>query len=262
MNHLNSILAAAPLGLSLSLGEWLDFLRLRGRIVPSVREAVAEELCVRAARDAGLVVAAADLQRAADEFRTRQGLQSGGATNAWLAEQHLSVLDLENVLERDLLVEKFRDHLFHEQGPNYFQANRDRLVRAKVRQLLVASAGLARELLHQMEEGAAFAEVARRHSLDASRERGGDIGILCRAHLPEPLAAPIFAAAEGDIVGPILADGGYHVYRIEQHLPAEMDEPTALLIRKGVCRLVARETGQRFAEAGLVGGQQWSPLMP
>jgi parvulin-like peptidyl-prolyl isomerase len=100
---------------------------------------------------------------------------------------------------------------------------------------VVASEGLARELLQQeQEEGADFADLARRHSLAPSRDQGGDLGVVCRAALPTAVAGVAFAAKEGEVAGPLLAEGGYHLYRIEQHLPAELDGPTAALVRQEV----------------------------
>lgn len=214
----------------------LAWLHRRGRLVGLLRHAAAEELCVRAARAAGLAASSDELQRAANDFRRRQGLLSAEQTRAWLAAEQLPLEDFEAGLEEGLLVEKFKDHLLVLHGPAHFQANAAAYARASLREMVVPSEGLARELLQQLnEDGADFAELARRHSLAPSRTQGGDLGTLCRIDLPAPAADAVFAAREGQVVGPLLASGGHHLYHVERLLPPDPDCPaTRTLVRQAV----------------------------
>jgi peptidyl-prolyl cis-trans isomerase C len=223
---------AEPAAFTPSLPGLLRTLHRRGRLLPLLREAVAEEACVTAAREANLAVTEADLQCAADAFRRRHGLATADSVHAWLTHQALTKADFEAALERDLLVERFKDRLAAEQSAAHLDAHRDRFARAKLRQLVVASDGLAHELLHQArDDGADFADLARRHSLARSREQGGDLGVVCRATLAEQVATAVFAA-DGEFAGPLLAEGGYHLYQVRERLPAELDEPTAAIVRQ------------------------------
>lgn len=235
-----------------SVGRLLDLLRtihLRGRLLPMLTEAFAENTCLCAARDVGLAVSDSELQRAANDFRHRRGLTSADQTREWLVRQQLSVLDLEETMERELLIEKFKDHLAAQGAAARFDTLRDRYARVRLRELVVASEGLARELLHRLhEEGADFADLARQHSLAPSREQGGDSGVLLRAELPAPVAEAIFATSPGDTVGPILASGGYHLYHVEQFLPTERDARTQAFIRQELFDAWLRE---RLAEVKL-----------
>jgi parvulin-like peptidyl-prolyl isomerase len=208
----------------------------RGRLLPLLREAAAEEVCVRAARDAGLSVPDDELQRAADDFRQRRGLQSAAAARSWLADRQLTSTDLEEALERDLLVAKLKDHLFAQHGPARFAADRPMYERVHLRRLTALSEGAARELLLCInDEGADLAELVREHGLDAtSRATAGDLGVLSRRQLPASVATAVFAAREGDVVGPLADAQGFHLYRVEARLPAELDGATAEHVRRDV----------------------------
>lgn len=225
-----------------STADLLRTLHRRGRLLPLLNEALAEQLCVSAARDAGLVVTDDELQQAANDFRHRRGLTSADQTSAWLDRQRLSVADFETVLENDLLIQKFQAHLADREVSAHFETHRDRYARVHLRELVVGSEGLARELLQQVtEDGADFADLARRHSLAPSRDQGGDLGVVCRATLPTTLADTVFATREGDTTRPILSDAGYRIFRVEAFLSAEHDGPTRQLIGRAVFDAWLRE---------------------
>lgn len=62
---------------------------------------------------------------------------------------------------------------------------------------------------------AKFADLAREHSEDpGSSSQGGDLGAFARGSMVKPFEDAVFAAKEGDIVGPVLTDFGWHVIRI------------------------------------------------
>lgn len=222
--------------ISLTRSELLAALHRRGQLVPLLRQTLAEKISLSAARDAGLSVSSEELQRAADRFRQRNGLHQADATNAWLAEQSLTLADLEAVFECDLLIDKFRDHLFALQGTAHFEANRARYCRVRLRRLAVPSEEAAREmLLHVTEEAADLAELARQHDLDpAIRAVDGDLGTLARWQLTPSVAEAVFAAYAGQVVGPLASGLGFLLLRVEEQLAAELDGPTSRRVRQEV----------------------------
>jgi parvulin-like peptidyl-prolyl isomerase len=233
MTDLRSVVVSSG-GLSLSLRDWLVYLKQRGRLLPLLRQGAVDHVVARRAAEAGLAVTAAELQAAANAFRRRHGLTSAADTHAWLARQRLTVDDFERSLEADLLAAKFRDHLTRDHLPSHFAAYRERYARARLRQIIVASEGTARELLAQVaDEGRDFAELARAHSLDnASRPTGGSLGAVPRLALPASAADVIFRAKPGSVVGPVPTDRGFALFLVEELLPAELDEEMAALIRR------------------------------
>jgi parvulin-like peptidyl-prolyl isomerase len=228
----NSVCVASADGSELSLQDLILSQKLRRCLRPLLFDALAEKLVLDAARLADLAVGARELQEAADRFRQQHGLTSAERMQQWLATEGLTVDEFEASLERDLLVEKFRRHLAEPGLAAYFAAQHERFTRARLRQIVVASEGQARELLAQIkDEGRDFAELAREHSLDPSARTGGSLGVVLRAGLPPAAADAIFTAREGNAAGPVLTRQGFHLFLVETFLPAELDEVTVGRIR-------------------------------
>jgi parvulin-like peptidyl-prolyl isomerase len=228
LNLATCTVAGAPL----LLRDVLRSLHRRGRLLPLLKEAAAEQVLLQHAAREGLAVSDAELQQAADRFRHRHGLTGAGQTHQWLTREGLTVQDFEAGLERDLLLAKVEGHLTEPQVADRFNAHRDRYARARLRHIVVASEGTARELLAQVaDEGRDFGELARAHSLDdASRQAGGSLGTVPRSALPAAIAEAVFRARPGAVVGPVATGRGFALFLVEDLLPADLDEATAALI--------------------------------
>ena len=220
-------------GTAVTIADILRSLHLRRRLVPLLREVAAESLVLSGAGQAGLAVSDDDLQQAADSFRRRQGLVKAEQMQKWLAREGLTLDDFEASLERDLLFARFRQHWTEPRLADHFKAHRDRYARAHLRQIVVASEGLARELLAEInDDGQDFADLARKHSLHGpSRLAGGSVGVVGRHALPRPLGDAVFAARPGQVVGPLPGPDGFRVVLVEDLLPPELDAETQAVVR-------------------------------
>lgn len=216
---------------TLTLGGLLASLWRTLRLRPIVREVLAVTVVVRAARDAGLAVTADELQQAANRYRLRNGLRSAAATDAWLRDNGLTTAELQLALEEQLLAAKFQDHLLATRGEGHFADHAPRYQRVRLRVLAVPSEEAAREMLAQLADGADFAALAREHSRHASRDQGGDLGVVHRGRLETALADLVFAAEAGRVVGPVAQPAGSCLFLVEEVLPAERDAATDALIR-------------------------------
>jgi parvulin-like peptidyl-prolyl isomerase len=234
MISLDTKTAATLDGVSLSPHDLLVRLHQRRRLVPLLREAVVEQVLLLQARQAGLSVSDADLQQAADRFRHRLGLGSAEQTRQWLTREGLTVEEFEAGLECDLLVEKFKHHLAQPRLADHFVAQRDRYAQAQLRQIVVGSEEVARELLAQIiDEGCDFAALACEHSLHGpSRLAGGSLGLVPRYTLPPASAEAIFAARAGTVIGPVAGEQGFHLFLVEALAEPTLDEQTATAIRQ------------------------------
>jgi peptidyl-prolyl cis-trans isomerase SurA len=63
--------------------------------------------------------------------------------------------------------------------------------------------------------GADFAELARRHSADASAKDGGDLGTLKRGELAQEIEAQILRLESGEVSRPYRSSLGWHVFKLE-----------------------------------------------
>jgi len=97
--------------IEISVAEVVDYLRITGQFGSALCEVVGRKVTADAARRAGIKVTARDLQKTADVFRQMLGLNKAAATRKWLANQGLTLENLEDYLETNLLINKFKERL-------------------------------------------------------------------------------------------------------------------------------------------------------
>jgi peptidyl-prolyl cis-trans isomerase C len=125
---------------------------------------------------------------------------------------------------------------------------------ARAAHILVPTEEEAEALLDELEDGADFAELAAEHSEDEfSAQRGGDLGENPRGAYVEAFDDALWAADEGDTVGPVETEFGHHIIRVDEF----RDTPFAEVedeLRQELGGMAAREgyeawLGDVFADA-------------
>ncbi len=89
-----------------------------------------------------------------------------------------------------------------------------KMTRARARHILVASESKCRELKAEIESGADFAEIAKKHSKCPSGGQGGDLGEFTRGQMVPEFDKVVFTAEVGKVHGPVKTDFGYHLIEI------------------------------------------------
>jgi peptidyl-prolyl cis-trans isomerase C len=137
----------------------------------------------------------------------------------------------------------------------WYRAHRAELVvpeRVVLRQILVADEALAEVARRRIERGEAFAEVARELSRDPSAEVGGLQGEIALEDLPATFAQQVAGLAAGQVGEPIEATDGWHLFQVEERLPAR-PRPLAEVAPEIVARLRRERSDavleRRLAEA-------------
>jgi peptidyl-prolyl cis-trans isomerase C len=87
--------------------------------------------------------------------------------------------------------------------------------RIRARHILVASEKEAGEILAQLAAGAKFEDLAKKFSLDGSKEFGGDLGYFTAAEMVPEFSKAAFALKAGETSQPIKTDFGWHVIKLE-----------------------------------------------
>lgn len=82
--------------------------------------------------------------------------------------------------------------------------------------ILVDSEEKSAELLKQIQDGAAFAEVAKANSTDGSAASGGDLGWFGTGAMVKPFEDAVIAAKVGEVAGPIKTDFGWHLILVTE----------------------------------------------
>ncbi|MFO0994656.1 MAG: peptidylprolyl isomerase [Hyphomicrobiales bacterium] len=87
--------------------------------------------------------------------------------------------------------------------------------RVRARHILVATEAEAKQVIEKLNAGEKFADVAKKYSLDGSKEFGGDLGYFTAAEMVPEFSKAAFALKVGEISGPVKTDFGWHVILLE-----------------------------------------------
>jgi hypothetical protein len=173
----------------------------------------------RAAQD-GLEVSEEDVDVALGDFYLERDLLEDAQASAWREEKRLDEASLRRALREACLARRLRERMAPDAAVEArFRANPLSYARIDVEVFAFPSEGAARE----------FALAVREGEVDAGR---GELRQLRAAAAPQEIAALLFAAGEGELVGPVETDDGtLEVYRVGRRAEARLDAALREAIR-------------------------------
>jgi parvulin-like peptidyl-prolyl isomerase len=140
-------------------------------------------------------------------------------------------------VRRSLLVQKVQDEAVGELEPaeeeveDFYEENKETQFTVPeqrcIRHILFTEdqGDKAEEVKRELEDRGDFEELARENSQDpVSRENGGDLGCQAKGAFTPEFDDAAFGAREGEIVGPIKTEFGYHVLEVTE-IRAENERP-------------------------------------
>jgi peptidyl-prolyl cis-trans isomerase C len=84
------------------------------------------------------------------------------------------------------------------------------------RHILVATEQFATKLVGEIEKGAKFDDVAKRESMDSSKEQGGDLGWFTPDRMVKPFSEAVVGLKPGDYTHkPVQTQYGWHIIKLE-----------------------------------------------
>lgn len=87
-------------------------------------------------------------------------------------------------------------------------------MRARARHILVTTEQECQALKNQIEAGADFSEIARKHSQCPSGKRGGELGEFGPGQMVKEFDTVVFSGALNQVHGPVKTQFGYHLLEI------------------------------------------------
>ncbi len=85
------------------------------------------------------------------------------------------------------------------------------------RHILVATSSFADKLIKDIEKGAKFEDVAKRESMDSSKDSGGDLGWFTPDRMVKPFSEAVVGLKAGEYThAPIQTQYGWHVIKLEE----------------------------------------------
>jgi peptidyl-prolyl cis-trans isomerase C len=117
--------------------------------------------------------------------------------------------------------------------------------------ILVDSEEKSKELLAQIKDGVAFAELAKANSSDGSAASGGDLGWFGLGAMVKPFEDAVVAAKVGEVAGPVKSDFGWHLILVTETRNASApaladvrDELAAEVQKSAVAAFIAEVTAK------------------
>ena len=191
-------------------------------------------LILQIAEERGLQVPPRYFQEWKENIKKEMNLETEEDFLRAIEIQGLTEADLQANFERNLLTQEIRrmevENKINIAQPEIEKYYREHITdytepsKVRIREVVVKfEAGgeaeaeqKARRLLQDIQQGADFAEVARRHSDASSKEAGGDLGFFEQRELAEPLASVAFEMAPGDISDLIRMEASFRIIRVEE----------------------------------------------
>ena len=187
-------------------------------------------LLLQAARDEGIRVERREVDRRLREIR--DAFPSEREYRRELERSQLTERDLRRAVEEGLLIEKLRERVTagvtvsDDEVARAYEQVRLRQILVRPRDSSAASWKQAEEraqaLYRRLQSGADFASLARAESDDtATRERGGELGLVGRNLLPEALEKAVFDLKAGQISPPVRSEVGFHILQVTERREAK-----------------------------------------
>lgn len=206
--------------------EIVDYLRRSCKIAEIAASAEQDTLVLKLCEELGITVSDEEWQTAGDIFRLEHNLPGVAETQAWFAQQRVSVEEWSQGIKVSLLTKKLKDHLFGAMVDGHYMGNRDNYKQVALSQILVSDLTEALKIAQALrQKEASFCALALTHSKGKqSQQNGGFVGIRYLAELSPTVAEAVTDAEEGEILGPIHTSLGYHILKIEKWFPTELNE--------------------------------------
>ncbi|MBW4645365.1 MAG: peptidylprolyl isomerase [Goleter apudmare HA4340-LM2] len=202
--------------------EIVNFLKSEMSLKEVYQNILFKKVILQVAQERGITVTTEEIEAEANCQRREQHLEKATDTIAWLADQLISPDDWEEGIRDRLLSQKLAEALFAEEVEKFFIKNRLAFEQVILYQIVVESEILAQELYYQIEEGEiSFYEAAHRYDIDTNRQKKcGYEGTIYRFALPPDIAVIVFSVPSKQLIGPIRTEQGYHLFIVEDFLPA------------------------------------------
>ena len=217
-----------------------QFEAAKRQVVPQL---LAFSLAKAYARENGIEVSEEEVQEEVDRTKEQVAQQAGAAGRGESPEEvfqdaleqfGFTQASFRDEVRTSLLVQKVQEDAVGDVEPTEEEV-RDFYEENKATQFTIPERRCIRHILFtedqeeeaqdvkdQLENGGDFEQLAREYSQDpGSRERGGDLGCQPEGGFVPEFNDAAFKAEEGDIVGPVQTDFGYHIIEVTDIQPQE-----------------------------------------
>jgi parvulin-like peptidyl-prolyl isomerase len=209
---------------SIEPNEIIGFLKRNINLQEVSEKIFYQKIINQVAEERGVTVTPEEIQTEANRQRREKRLEKASDTLAWLTAQMITPDDWEVGICDRLLAKKLAEYLFSKEVEKVFAQNRLDFDQILLYQIVLSAGDLAQELFYQIEEREiSFYEAAHLYDVDERRrQQCGYEGKLFRWNLKPDVAAVVFSAKLGEVIGPFKIEQGYHLLMVEEFIPAQL----------------------------------------
>lgn len=168
---------------------------------------------------------------ACEQFYQKNHLTSETNRQAWLSHYGMTQEQLEVLATRSLRIEKFKQATWGPKLESYFMNYKTKLDKVVYSLIRVKNAEIAQELYFRIQAGEqSFADLAREYSQGPEAQTNGLLGPV-ELGTPHPTLAQLLSMSQpGQLWPPTRLDEWLVIVRLEQRIPAQLDEPMRRLL--------------------------------
>lgn len=210
---------------AISLAQALQHLQSAGKLSQFIQDVLRQHIITQELQArADLGITSATIEQAVIEFRLQNQLTDAQKFQQWLAGNGSNYDLFHQQVTLNLKLSQLKVLIAEPKLAEYFIERKIVLDRIILSRIIVEKQELAEELRSQIEEGASFEQLAKEYSIAEDRVFNGMMGPISRGSLPDELRGLVDAANPGGLVGPLALDERWGLFRVEQFLPASLED--------------------------------------
>jgi parvulin-like peptidyl-prolyl isomerase len=207
-------------------GQVLRYLQATGKLDAFIGDIVRQFVLERELKNqTELTVNSAAVEQAIIDFRLQNELTDAERFQEWLTENGMTYDGFHGQVTTNFKLRAIRDNVTEPKLQEYFIERKIFLDRVILSRIIVTDKELADELHSQIQDGASFEQLAREYSITDDKVMNGMVGPVSRGSMPDILRSAVDLAKVGDVVGPLGLEGRWGLFRVEEVLPATLDDP-------------------------------------
>lgn len=195
-------------------------------------------------------------RQASQKFGEQQQIHTDADRQEWLERRDMSQTQLDEFIERNVKIEKFKQQTWGNQLESYFLQRKAKLDKVIYSLLRTNDAGLAQELYCRLlEKEASFEDLAAQYSQGPEVKTGGRVGPV-ELSSPHPTLAKMLSISEpGQLWPPTRLSKWFVIVRLEELIPAQLDEATrSQLLNERFNRWIEEQRQEASVRSGSVEG--------
>jgi parvulin-like peptidyl-prolyl isomerase len=210
----------------IALAEVVKYLQISGRLGNFINDVLRQHIIEQEINTrTDIEISSALIEQTIIDFRLKNQLTDQQKFQEWLINNGTDYTTFHTSITFSFQLEKLKALVTESKLPEYFIERKIYLDRVVLSRILVDSRELAEELQTQIEEGASFEQLAKEYSLADERVFNGMMGPISRGTIPDSLRAAVDATVPGKLINPIEIEGRFALFRLEQILPASLEDP-------------------------------------